>query len=235
MNQSQQTAAQPKLITVPINSFLRKKIPPPALVLEPFLPERGLAMIHAETGVGKTHVALNMAYAVATGSSFLNWKAPEPRGVLYIDGEMAEVDLQMRLNQIAKVNGGKPKATFKVCNIEQQVGRGMPDISSREGQREVWDLITDDIDLIVLDNLSTLSLGGKENESASWTCVQQWLLSMRANGKTVLLVHHSGKNGQQRGTSKRTDVLNTVIDLRRPRDYTPEQGAAFEIHFTKAR
>jgi len=49
MNQSQQTAAQPKLITVPINSFLRKKIPPPALVLEPFLPERGLAMIHAET------------------------------------------------------------------------------------------------------------------------------------------------------------------------------------------
>jgi len=43
------------------------------------------------------------------------------------------------------------------------------------------------------------------------------------------------KGGQQRGTSRREDVLDTVIALRRPVDYKPDQGAVFEIHFEKAR
>lgn len=58
---------------------------------------------------------------------------------------------------------------------------------------------------------------------------------MRRAGKSVLFIHHSGKGGGQRGTSRKEDVLDTVIALRRPSDYSPEQGARFEIHFEKAR
>jgi putative DNA primase/helicase len=50
-----------------------------------------------------------------------------------------------------------------------------------------------------------------------------------------LLVHHAGTNGRQRGTSRREDALDTVIALRRPEDYSPEQGARFEVHFDKLR
>jgi putative DNA primase/helicase len=42
-------------------------------------------------------------------------------------------------------------------------------------------------------------------------------------------------NGRQRGTSRREDALDTVIALRRPEDYSPEEGARFEIHFEKLR
>jgi len=62
-----------------------------------------------------------------------------------------------------------------------------------------------------------------------------WALAMGRAGKSVLFVHHSGKGGGQRGTSRKEDVLDTVIALRRPTDYAPEQGARFEIHFEKAR
>jgi hypothetical protein len=48
-------------------------------------------------------------------------------------------------------------------------------------------------------------------------------------------VHHAGANGRQRGTSRREDALDTVIALRRPEDYSPEQGARFEVHFEKLR
>jgi hypothetical protein len=41
--------------------------------------------------------------------------------------------------------------------------------------------------------------------------------------------------GRQRGTSRREDALDTVIALRRPDDYSPEQGARFEVHFEKLR
>jgi putative DNA primase/helicase len=52
---------------------------------------------------------------------------------------------------------------------------------------------------------------------------------------SVLFVHHAGINGRQRGTSRREDVLDTVIALRRPENYSPDQGARFEVHFEKVR
>jgi len=62
-----------------------------------------------------------------------------------------------------------------------------------------------------------------------------WLKALRRAGHSVLLVHHSGKDGGQRGTSKREDLLDTVIALKRPEEYSPEQGAVFEVAFEKAR
>ena len=54
-------------------------------------------------------------------------------------------------------------------------------------------------------------------------------------GKSVLLIHHAGKGGQQRGTSRREDVLDTVINLKRPTDYKTEEGVRIEFHFEKCR
>ena len=41
------------------------------------------------------------------------------------------------------------------------------------------------------------------------------------------------KNGSSRGTSRRHDVLDTVIKLERPYNYTQQEGAKFEVHFGK--
>ena len=65
--------------------------------------------------------------------------------------------------------------------------------------------------------------------------MQNWLLRLRRQGVAVLLIHHAGTNGRQRGTSRREDALDTVMALRRPEDYSPEQGARFEIHLEKLR
>jgi putative DNA primase/helicase len=65
--------------------------------------------------------------------------------------------------------------------------------------------------------------------------MQNWLLRLRRQGIAVLLVHHAGTNGRQRGTSRREDALDTVVALRRPEDYSPEQGARFEVYFEKLR
>jgi hypothetical protein len=65
--------------------------------------------------------------------------------------------------------------------------------------------------------------------------MQNWLLRLRRKGVAVLLVHHAGVNGRQRETSRREDALDTVIALRRPADYSPEEGARFEVHIEKAR
>lgn len=37
------------------------------------------------------------------------------------------------------------------------------------------------------------------------------------------------------GTSAKEDIMDTVISLRRPREYAMAEGARFEVHLTKAR
>ena len=65
--------------------------------------------------------------------------------------------------------------------------------------------------------------------------MQAWLLQLRRRGVSVLMIHHAGRGENARGTSKREDVLDTVIHLKRPEDYTAAEGARFEVHLTKAR
>ena len=110
----------------------------------------------------------------------------------------------------------------------------MPDLANPTAQQLYRDVIAD-ADLVLVDNLSTLCRSLKENDADSWTPVQVWALSLRRAGKSALFVHHAGKAGAQRGTSRKEDVLDTVIALRRPPDYLPEQGARFEVHFEKSR
>ncbi len=89
--------------------------------------------------------------------------------------------------------------------------------------------------MIILDNLSTLCRSGRENEAESWGHVQAFALELRRANKSVLFIHHTGKGGAQRGTSKREDVLDSVLLLKRPEDYEASQGARFIVQFDKAR
>lgn len=218
-----------------MRDFLSQKLPDRKTLLTPWLPAQGLAMIHAPRGIGKTHFGLAIGYAVASGSSFLNWKAPEPAGVLIIDGEMPAPALQERLVEIVRANDKEPQKPLRIMTPDlQPKNRSSFNLASIEDQAEL-EIQTQDIDLIIVDNISTLCRSGRENEAEGWQPIQEWALSQRAQGRSVLFIHHSGKDGKQRGTSKREDVLDTVISLKQPCDYTPDQGARFEIRFEKSR
>jgi putative DNA primase/helicase len=218
---------------VGLQDFLALEVPPREMLLAPILPERSLSMLYSPRGMGKSWLGLSVGLAVASGGSVLRWNAPRPRRVLFVDGEMVLSDLQVRLNSIlAGLDTKIPNDGFRVLaadHTEQGIN-----LSGSEGQQELeWHL--DGVDLLILDNLSTLLPNGSEGASDAWLPMQNWLLRLRRKGVAVLLVHHAGVNGRQRGTSRREDALDTVIALRRPADYSPEQGARFEVHIEKAR
>lgn len=230
-----QAESLPTLVTIGLEEFLAKDLPPRELLLDPWLPKAGLCMIHAYRGVGKTHTSLGIAYAVAAGVKFLGWEAHIPKNVLYIDGEMPACVLQERLANIVAMNNGlKPIGKLIIVTPDFQTA-GMPDISTIEGQLAIAPLITEDIDLVIIDNLSCLAPSVKENDANDWAPIQTWALNLRARGKSVLLIHHSGKSGGQRGTSRKEDVLDTVIALERPKDYDSTDGARFIVKYEKSR
>jgi hypothetical protein len=225
-----------RIIALDIDELLQRDFPPMEPLLSPWLCRQHLSMVYAWRGVGKTHFALGVAYAVAGGGNFLKWKADRPRRVVYIDGEMAGAAIKSRLAAIVSSTDDAhepPEGFFKIITPDAQY-LPLPDLASHEGQAALAPHIAD-ADLIVVDNLSSLMRAGAENEGESWMPVADWALAMRKLGKAVLFIHHAGKGGQQRGSSRREDLMDVVIKLDHAGDYDAAKGATFTVNFEKAR
>jgi len=223
------------LNAIDLHEFIETELPTRDPILSPWLLNQSLVMIHSWRGIGKTHVALGIAYAVASGGSFLGWEADEPKKVLFLDGEMPGAALQERASEIIASNEKEAAKGMLIIATPDIQELCMPDLSTEDGQLAVDEYIEDDTALIIVDNLSSLCRSGKENEADSWLSIATWALRQRASGRSVLFIHHSGKDLKQRGTSRREDILDVVISLRRPAVYSPTDGACFEVHFEKAR
>jgi hypothetical protein len=216
--------AFPSRLTAP--QLMAADLPERETILDPILASKSLALLYGPRGLGKTFVALGIAWAAASGASFLNWRAGRPHRVVYVDGEMAAVDMKARL---ALLGSAPPTLDFLLADLHTAAP---PDIATPHGQRrlmEAWG----QPELVVLDNLS--SLAGVGGDPDRWRDLQRFLMFQRRLGRALLLVHHANKQGLQRGTNRREDMLDVVMAIRRPADYAPDQGARLEIHFDKAR
>ena len=203
------------------------ELPERETLLDPIIDSKTIALLYGPRGLGKTFVALGIAWAAASGGSFLGWRAERPRRVVYVDGEMAAVDLRRRL---ALFGPTPPTLDFILADLGSEA---MPDLAHYEGQARLmasWG----QPDLVILDNLATL-LGRRTGDPDRWHQFEQFLVLQRRHGRAMLMLHHANKKGAQRGTSRREDVVDLVMAMRRPAGYRPNDGAHFEIHFEKAR
>lgn len=230
-------AARHLLVSYTDFEFVRLDVPPRRNLVFPWLPDPGIAMIHASRGVGKTWLTQGLAHIVAYGGEFLGWVVEEKSrgGSIIADGEMPLNQMQERNKMFRPLfyRKGSPYHITFICDGAQPMG--MPDLGTEKGQMLLDGMVTDDTKLITVDSIATCIRTGQENEAESWRTVEAWAKRHRANGRSVVFMHHSGKSGTQRGTSAREDVLDTVILLKRPVGYTIEQGAVFQIIYEKVR
>lgn len=222
------------LPAISIYDFQRMPIVKREAYLAPWLTSSSINMVFAARGLGKTFFSLSCAIAVAEGEEVMGYKASKAVPVLYLDGEMQSPLLQERFHLLR--NGNKENIPFHLVTPDLLKERVMPDLASSEGQADIDELIEKlAIKVLFIDNLSTLVRTGKENESESWLPLQTWLIGLRAKGLAIVIVHHANKNGGQRGTSRKEDIMDNVISLKHPDDYEEHQGARFLVEYTKAR
>jgi AAA domain/Homeodomain-like domain len=203
------------------------ELPKSETILDPILATKSLALLYGPRGLGKTFVALGIARAAARGESFLGWRATRPHRVLYVDGEMAAIEMRQRLLRF----GPLPET---LDFILADLNRGpMLDLAHGDSQVRLmrsWGMP----ELVVLDNLASLA-GLRGGDPDRWHELQRFLMLRRQFGRAMLLVHHANKKGLQRGTGRREDLVDLVMAMRRPAGWIPTHGTRFEIHFEKAR
>jgi len=215
----------------------RMVIPQRELLVDPWMTTSSITMVFAARGVGKTWWASELARALTAGGPFFDWYVPQLRRVLYIDGEMTVGMLQERFQFLF---GGDPPDRLALLPSETLWTKDRPlNLCTAADQFRVQELL-DDMgkegkrpDLIIFDNLSSLTSGMDENDNSAQDALLGWFTGLRHQGFAVLQVHHAGKGGDQRGASRREDPLDNSIKLT-ALDMDGE-GASFNIEFTKAR
>lgn len=193
--------------------------------------EGDLGFIFAPRGLGKTWLSLSIATAIADGRKCGPWQAPSPRRVLYVDGEMPCESIRSR------IEGMRGVENLSVLNHEalfHLTGKvlNLADLATQDALTAR--MLADGVSVVILDNLSCLFSGVKENEADAWEGVLQWLLSLRRNRIAVVIVAHAGRNKEMRGTSRREDAAFWVIRLDEVAGDARE-GARFLSRFTKDR
>jgi hypothetical protein len=173
--------------------------------------EGDLGFIFAYRGVGKTWLALAMAQALSTGEKLGDWQAHAPVKVLYIDGETPPDLMRTRCQGLQASNDNLEFLNHEI--LFERTGKVL-NITNREIQQAITErCIRTGIKVLILDNLSTLASGMRENEADSWELVNNWLLDLRRRKIAVVIVHHAGRSGEMRGTSKREDNVFWIIAL----------------------
>ena len=213
-------------------------------LLEPIISDKSVTMLYAPTGIGKTWFTMCIALAISRGQPLFSdmlhsWVATKPHRVAYIDSEMTEFHFKTRLkilDPIYKASKDSKPLSFKLVAEDN--------INLLDEEKNYCDKITqwlndeaangNPVELLILDNLSTLT--GFNDSAKAWDTVFSWLKTLKNKVKnrcSTIVIHHSNKKGEQRGSSAKTATVDNVIKLER--EESTSDRMQFKITVEKGR
>lgn len=186
-----------------------RSLPKPEWLLYNVLPTKGVSFIYGPPKSGKTFVMVTVAGSVA--SENINWAdlATKHGHVIYIAAEDID-EVARRFIAWADVNGinDLPNLHFFPCPLAlaRDTPKFIDAIDKRYPDAEIV--------LFVVDTLAMCSLGIDENTKKDFDAVLGSLeILWRKYSCSVVAVHHSGKNGEMRGTSSMDGIAYSKIEV----------------------
>lgn len=180
--------AQIEIMSKSAPSFLAQKIIKPRYLVNAVWPEHAIGFIAGPPKSFKSFLALNMAFAVATGQLFLGkFEVPAPRTVLLIDHESSRGALTERIRK-CEMRFGEARTLYIISNK----AFSLEDPADVERLR--LEISSVRPDLTVLDPLASFTRGD-ENSSQQMGVVVRTLRGMRDEfGTGFAIVHHVTKS-----------------------------------------
>ena len=161
---------------------------PPQWLIENVLPKQDLAMLYGESGSGKSFVALDIAFAIATG---LNWNGlpTEKHPVVWIAAEAAG-SMRNRTKAYAQAKG------VALENADLWVIGETPSLMDTEESIALAEAVrSKKPGLIIVDTLAAASIGANENSGEDMNVVMGACRMLHeTTGALVMLIHHTGKD-----------------------------------------
>lgn len=205
-------------------------------ILEGLLKSKGFIIVAAAPGVGKTTLAMNLMFALATGTKFLDWEVTKKRKTLFMSLEMDEEGLQIFMGRMAKEYPDNLDDIDENIDIHNSFHFRLQSEENREKLLATLDALKPDG--IVFDSLSRISgdINAKDSIDEAFDFIAEEIITKR--GMFVIIIHHEGKGssqGDQRngldkvyGSVFITAWVDTVVRLQKIGNYG-NRGIKFTI------
>lgn len=146
--------------------------------------------------------------------------------VLYVDGEMPLDDIRDRAGMLMR---GKMKQGdgfdgkragrnlhFMARHQQGDILADFVDLADDDSRRTLLERIQrEKIDLVILDNLSTLAAFEDENAASAFNGPVDFLQRLKSIGTACILVHHTNKGGENfRGSTRIAATFETLVLLK---------------------
>ncbi len=181
-------------------------LPKPEWLLYDVLPNKGINFLYGKEGCGKTYVATGIAVAVASRLAWLG-RATKHGSVLIVAAE--------DIDEVAQrfIGAAHYYALDDIPNLHIYPAP-LSLATDAEKLIESLDFHYPDAQplLIIVDTLAMCSIGIEENSAKEFGMVIGALEKLwRRYNCCIIAVHHSGKNGEMRGTSAMDGVAYSKI------------------------
>lgn len=196
-----------------------------------------LSVMYGPSNVGKTFVAMDIAFRISAGLKWGGMKTT-PGTVLYVAAE-GGAGARKRA-QALRLRYPEAAADFQFHLASIDLLRPDADIGPLIATIEA---LNRPLSLLVLDTLSRVMAGGEENGSVDMgTMVKHFDRIRKATGAHVMVVHHSGKD-QARGsrghsslraaTDTEIEISEGQIAVTKQRDLDKSFSSAFRLDVVK--
>ena len=184
-----------------------RTLPPPAPLIDGYLYLDSLAVLYGSSGVGKTHITIDMANTITSGRSHWFGRRVTTGDVLYVVAEGAS-GVGIRTESWETFHTVKSTVTWlpEAVNIyAPQWASALAEVVAE--RRPV---------LVVLDTFARCIVGADENSARDvGQAVANLDLIRQAAGSCVLTVHHAGKDRSAgaRGSTALKGALATELEV----------------------
>lgn len=190
-------------------------VKPVAWLVHNYIEEDALAVLYGPPGKGKSFFALDVSCCIATGTPFHGHDV-KPGAVFYIAGE-GHNGLARRLHAWAQHNNSEMPSLLFVSEAPTDLSSATNAAKVAEAVRLLADTHGESPVLIVIDTMAR-NFGGDENSATDVGSFVRNADALRRHWKaTVLIVHHSGKDGEKgaRGSSALKGAADAEYEVSR--------------------
>jgi hypothetical protein len=176
----------------------------PEWLIDGIFPQ-GLNVMFGSPKSGKSYLALTMAWSIATGMPwFSRNRLQDPRQVLYLAGEGVG-DLRLRAESILEHSDVHPGGRLAWWPISLQLAR---ETDAAKLRLEVEKL---DAQVIFVDTWARYAGVRDENDAAQTQSALSALEALSRDGRSIVLIHHSSKAGEMRGSSALAGAVESAV------------------------
>ena len=185
----------------------------PGWLIDGIIPP-GLTVLFGAPKSGKTYVAMQVAWSVATGTPFYRRKLTErdPQRVLYLVGE-GLADVNLRARALVTSTDVHPGGNLQWWSERLSLVRQRDAAKLRLRVQETG------AKLVVVDTWTRFSGLHNENDAGAAAAAIGVLEDLCHDGVSVLVVHHSGSSGERvRGSTVMDGAAESLIHVGRKYD-----------------